>query len=130
MKTLKMKTQRECHEALCAGKTLIDIYGTLHKYNEDGDLVRRCPHDSDWEKFTYLFIDPENWAVYEGPKPEKPTLKNLAALENWDWFKVTLPNSHRLLKNKARNEVWTHDYLTLQTALSAGWPVEFGRDDK
>ena len=63
-------------------------------------------------------------------EPEKPTLENLAALENWDWFKVTLPNSSGLLKNKARNEVWTHDYLTLQTALSAGWPVEFGRYEK
>ena len=65
-----MKTQRECHEALCAGKTLINIYGALYKYSEEGVLVRRLSRSSDWEKFTYIFLEPENWEIYEEPKPK------------------------------------------------------------
>lgn len=65
-----MKTQRECHEALCAGKTLIDIFGTLTKYNEDGVLVRRIPPNSEWQKQSYIFCAPENWEIYEEPKPK------------------------------------------------------------
>jgi hypothetical protein len=65
-----MKTQRECHEALCAGKTLIDQHGALSEYNEDGVLVLRPSPDSDWERHPYLFSVPENWAIYEEPKPK------------------------------------------------------------
>lgn len=61
-------------------------------------------------------------------EPEKPTLNNLAALENWDWFKVTLPNgaTDKFMKGFR----WIGGgYAALYTALSAGWPVEFGRDE-
>lgn len=61
-------------------------------------------------------------------EPEKPTLANLAALENWDWYKVIFPNGLADLNYKD-DDGWRADYYFLQTALSAGWPVEFGRSE-
>ena len=83
-----MKTQRECHEALCAGKTLINIYGALYKYSEEGVLVRRLSRSSDWEKFTYIFLEPENWEIYEEPKP-KATYED--AINNLSKVIIELP---------------------------------------
>lgn len=61
------------------------------------------------------------------PEPTKPTLNNLAALENWDWVVITLPGgSNQYIYKLSR---WTAiNYSEVKTALSAGWPVEFGRD--
>lgn len=60
-------------------------------------------------------------------EPEKPTLNNLVALENWDWYRVIFPNGLADLNYKD-DDGWRADYYFLQTALSAGWSVEFGRD--
>jgi hypothetical protein len=63
-------------------------------------------------------------------EPEKPTLENLAALENWDWFNVTMPDGSCDKNFKHKIYDWTHGFYFLWVALSAGWPVEFGRDEK
>lgn len=65
-------------------------------------------------------------------EPQKPTLDNLAALENWDWFNVKMPNGDKYQYTRQQEDRavrWTEEYFKLQTALSAGWPVEFGRDE-
>lgn len=74
---------------------------------------------SDFPKFDLPTLSPQ--------EPEKPTLNNLAALENWDWFRVTLPNG--VVDPWVKKYGWLGGYSGLYTALSAGWPVEFGRDE-
>lgn len=64
-----MKTQQECHEALCAGKTLIRNTGTKVKYNEYGCQVSLPEQFIDWTVSDYSFKYPQEWEIDEEPKP-------------------------------------------------------------
>lgn len=61
-------------------------------------------------------------------EPEKPTLENLAALENWDWMEISYPGGAERFFRVTWGK-WKWHYSDLRTALSAGWPVKFGRNE-
>lgn len=63
-----MKSQQECHAALCAGKTLIHDYGGKTKYSECGVMIRQTL-DGKWAPYTYTFLDFTFWEIYEEPNP-------------------------------------------------------------
>lgn len=102
------------HEGLSLFQTNIDFSGQ----------VSRCENALTFEEMAWLDLSTLRPVSVE---PEKPTLGNLAALENWDWIKVTLPNG-RTHENTSYGGGWVSGYIWLYIALSAGWPVEFGRD--
>lgn len=93
--------------------TNIDSDGGKPNFEEEFNLF-----PSDLEHFDLTTLRPV--------EPEKPTLENLAALENWDWMIIKLPGGST--SHIRRRSGWVAIcYSQLQTALSAGWPVEFGR---
>lgn len=61
-----MKNQRECHETLCAGKTLIHDDGTKSKYDESGVMVSNT-FDGKWTPYGHTFLDFAFWQIYEEP---------------------------------------------------------------
>lgn len=67
-------------------------------------------------------VEPEPVSI----EPPKPTLGNLAALENWDWMTIHYPDKP-IEHFKAQNGTWAYHYPQLKLALELGWPVDFGR---
>ena len=59
-----MKNQREIYEALLAGETLISSNGVKAKFNKEGELVSREPHNYLLEAFD----NSGDWQIYKEPK--------------------------------------------------------------
>ena len=74
-----MKTQRECHQALCEGKTLIQRDGTKVKFDDKGDMVACFAIGVSWSRESYTFKHPELWEIYEEPKPSASYEEAVAA---------------------------------------------------
>ena len=58
-----MENQRECYEALLAGKTIKDVGTCFIKLNDDGDLILASGKPA-----CISFGYPENWQIYKEPK--------------------------------------------------------------
>lgn len=62
-----MKSQKECHEALCAGKTLINRDGDKIRYNEGGLQIIQLRSSAKWVQDSRYFHNHKDWAIYEAP---------------------------------------------------------------
>ena len=62
-----MKSQKECHEALCEGKTLIYKTGSKIKYNAAGMIICKRIGAKNWKEDAFPFTIPGDWEIYEEP---------------------------------------------------------------
>jgi hypothetical protein len=104
-------------EGLYLIQTNIDLFGVAREKLGDDLLLEHLQY------FDLSTLRPAE------ADPEKPTLENLAALENWDKMLIHYPDGPRD-HYKEQNGTWAYHYPQLKVALETGWPVEFERDEK
>ena len=88
-----MKSQKECYDALSAGKTLV---------NKDSEKVKLDENGNQTSKYAYPFSYPEDWEIYE------PTYTEQQIREAYDiaWMRCggRPPNINEILEQLTKAE--------------------------